>query len=153
MKFDPQIHHRRSIRLPGYDYSRPGAYFITIVTQGRATLFGGISNGAMQLSQRGQIAAECWRAIPNHFPNVEMGAFVVMPNHVHGIVILREYLGRGVVSTPVIFTPPVSTPVVSTPQGDETSPLRGPALGNETSPVRQPTLGQVVAYYKYQSTK
>ena len=153
MKFDPRIHHRRSIRLPGYDYSQPGAYFMTIVTQGRAALFGDVCNGAMQLSQMGQIAGKWWRLIPDHFPNVELGAFVVMPNHVHGIVILREYLGRGEVSTPPVSTPPVSTPVIPTPQGDETSPLRGRTIGDETSPIRGPTLGQVVAYYKYQTAQ
>jgi REP element-mobilizing transposase RayT len=95
MKFDPQKHHRpfdaaqgrRSIRLQGYDYTQSGAYFITIVTYHREPLFGGIVNGEMQLSAMGRIADEHWRAIPEHFPNVELGAYVVMPNHVHGIII------------------------------------------------------------------
>jgi putative transposase len=89
MKFDPQIHHRRSIRLSDYDYSQPGAYFITIVTRGRECLFGEIKDGEMQLSGMGQIAEEAWRAIPEHFPQVELGTYVVMPNHVHGIIIIR----------------------------------------------------------------
>ncbi len=86
MKFDLQNRYRRSIRLKGYDYSQPGAYFVTMVTQGRECLFGEIVNGEMLLNEFGRIADECWRAIPNHFPNVELGAYIVMPNHV-----LRPY--------------------------------------------------------------
>jgi REP element-mobilizing transposase RayT len=81
-------HHRRSIRLHGYDYTRAGAYFVTIVTHQRDCLLGEIRNGEMVLNHFGQIADECWRAIPEHFPFVELGAFVVMPNHVHGIVVI-----------------------------------------------------------------
>jgi REP element-mobilizing transposase RayT len=90
MKYDPQKHHRRSIRLKGYDYAQPGAYFITIVTFQRESLFGNIVNSEMQLNDYGRIADECWRAIPEHFPHVELGAYVVMPNHVHGIIVIHE---------------------------------------------------------------
>ncbi len=88
MKYDPKIHHRRSIRLKRYDYSQPGAYFVTIVTRQRECLFGEIVGGEMKLNDWGEIADECWRAIPEHFPNVESGAHIVMPNHVHGIVVI-----------------------------------------------------------------
>jgi len=90
MNFGPKIHHRRSIRLKGYDYTSPGGYFITIVTKGRIALFGEIVGGEMEYSDKGRIAIDCWRAIPGHFPNAELGVFVVMPNHVHGIIILHE---------------------------------------------------------------
>lgn len=90
MKFDPQKHHRRSIRLKEYDYSQPGGYFITTVTYQRDCLFGDIANGKMPLNSLGLIADECWRAVPDHFPNVELGAYVVMPNHVHGIIVIHE---------------------------------------------------------------
>lgn len=89
MKFDPQKHHRRSIRLKGYDYTQAGAYFVTMVTYQREPLFGEIANGEMRLSPMGQIAEEHWRAIPDHFPYVELGAYVVMPNHVHGIIVIH----------------------------------------------------------------
>lgn len=89
MKFDPQKHHRRSVRLKGYDYTQTGAYFITIVTYHREPLFGEIVNGVMQLSTMGRIAEEHWRAIPEHFPQVELGVYVIMPNHVHGIIIIQ----------------------------------------------------------------
>ena len=90
IRYDPEKHHRRSIRLKGYDYASPGGYFITLVTEGRVCLFGEIVKGEMQYSEKGQIAYECWRAIPEHFATVELGSFVIMPNHVHGIIILRE---------------------------------------------------------------
>ena len=87
--YDPQKHHRRSIRLPAHDYSHPGAYFITLVTYQRDCLFGNIVEGEMQLSAMGQVAEEHWRLIPQHFPQVELGAYVIMPNHVHGIIIIN----------------------------------------------------------------
>jgi putative transposase len=83
---DPTRHHRRSIRLPGYDYAQAGAYFVTINTHNRECLFGAVVNGEMVLSRFGQVAAEYWGAIPHHFPHVELDAWVVMPNHIHGIV-------------------------------------------------------------------
>jgi REP element-mobilizing transposase RayT len=87
---DPNEHrNRRSIRLQAFDYSSPGAYFITIVTHGRAALFGRIVNGEMQLSRVGAVADRCWREIPEHSHHAELGSFVVMPNHIHGILILR----------------------------------------------------------------
>src|SRR5690349_15373556 len=96
MKFDPQKHHRRSIRILGYDYTRPGGYFVSIVAQGRACLFGSVVDGEMVLNEAGRIADECWRAIPEHFPHAELGVYVVMPNHLHGIIVLHEH-GRGTI--------------------------------------------------------
>ena len=89
-KFDPQKHHRRSIRLKGYDYSQEGAYYVTIVTYHRDCLFGEIVNEEMILNDLGKIANECWCAIPEHFPFVELGAYVIMPNHAHGIIVIRN---------------------------------------------------------------
>ena len=89
-KFNPQKHHRRSIRLKGYDYTSAGAYFITIVTYQRDCLFGEIVDGNMVLNDYGRIADEFWRAIPEHFPNVDLGAFAIMPNHIHGIIIITD---------------------------------------------------------------
>lgn len=96
MKFDSQKHHRRSIRLKEHDYAQPGGYFVTIVTYQRDLLFGEVANGEMVLSEFGKIADACWCAIPEHFPNVELGAHVVMPNHVHGIVVINESVGAHV---------------------------------------------------------
>ncbi len=77
---------RRNHRLPEFDYSQPGAYFVTIVTQYRKTLFGQIVDGEMVLNDIGKMVEEVWVAIPEHFPNVELGEFVVMPNHFHGVI-------------------------------------------------------------------
>ena len=89
-RFDPQKHHRKSIRLQRYDYGQAGVYFVTMVTYQRDCLFGEIQNGKMILSDFGIIADECWRAISKHFPNVELGVHVIMPNHVHGIIVIRN---------------------------------------------------------------
>src|SRR5215213_2385048 len=86
MKFNPQIHHRHSIRLPDYDYSRPGAYFITLVTRGRERLFGKIKEGEMQLSNAGQIVRDVWNSLPARYPQIELGTAQVMPDHFHGIL-------------------------------------------------------------------
>jgi len=80
--------HRRSIRLKGYDYTQAGAYFVTICTKDRACLFGDVADGVMRLNQMGHIVRQCWLAIPDHFPHVLLDEFVVMPNHVHGILVI-----------------------------------------------------------------
>ena len=79
---------RKSIRLIGYDYAQAGGYYVTIVTFQRECLFGEIACGEVRLNALGRIVAECWQAIPEHFPRAEVDAFVVMPNHVHGIIFL-----------------------------------------------------------------
>jgi hypothetical protein len=89
MKFDPQKHHRRSIRMPGYDYSQPGAYFVTLVTHGRECLFGEIENSEMHLNDAGRIVWDIWNSLPARYPQIALGAAVVMPNHFHGIVTIE----------------------------------------------------------------
>lgn len=82
--------NRRSIRLKGYDYTQPGAYFITICTHHRVHLFGAVVDGEMQLNALGEVAYQCWLAIPDHFPHAALDEFVIMPNHVHGILWIVE---------------------------------------------------------------
>ena len=94
MPYNPQAHHRCSIRLKGYDYTQPGAYFVTLVTQGRECLFGEIENGEMRLSPVGQVVRSEWLRLDKRFPKVELDEFMVMPNHVHGIIVLVDR-GRG----------------------------------------------------------
>ncbi len=93
MKFDPQKHHRRSIRLKGYDYSEAGAYFVTIVAWQREMLFGDVVNGEMQLNDFGKIVGDEWGQTAIVRPNVKVGEFVVMPNHFHGILIFVDVVG------------------------------------------------------------
>lgn len=90
MKFNPEIHHRKSIRLRGYDYSQAGLYFVTICTHERLPLFGKIDDGKMVANDAGVLVEKCWREIPVHFPQVILDGFVVMPNHIHGIVEIRD---------------------------------------------------------------
>ena len=85
-KYNPRIHHRRSIWLKGYDYSCPGLYFITICVQNRTCLFGHIENGKMILNHAGQLVENEWLKILQRFPNVRLHQYVVMPNHFHAIL-------------------------------------------------------------------
>jgi REP element-mobilizing transposase RayT len=87
---DVSPHQRRSIRVPGYDYAHPGAYFVTICAQGRVCLFGEVSDGEMRLNEYGRIVEQEWRQTAILRPYIELDAFVVMPNHFHGILIITE---------------------------------------------------------------
>ena len=81
---------RRPNRLKDYDYSQTGYYLVTICTQDRVNYFGGIEKGQMRLNDIGQVVTDCWWGIPEHFRNMALDEFVVMPNHVHGIVIVDK---------------------------------------------------------------
>ncbi|MCK9295183.1 MAG: hypothetical protein M0P70_08855 [Desulfobulbaceae bacterium] len=119
-RYNPAIHHRRSIRLQGYDYSQAGAYFITICTHNRECLFGAVGAGSkpapsigskpalgpgpqdraglepaptqstdqMALNEFGEIVQYTWDDLPNHIAGIELDAFVIMPNHIHGIIVI-----------------------------------------------------------------
>ena len=93
VKFDPQKHHRRSIRLKGHDYSSAGGYYVTIVAWQREFLFGEVVNKEMILSRFGLVAKQQWEKLPKRFPNIELGAYMIMPNHMHGIILITN--GRG----------------------------------------------------------
>jgi REP element-mobilizing transposase RayT len=86
--YDPERHHRRSIRLKAFDYRTPGAYVVTVCTRYGACLFGQISEAQMQLSSSGQMVLSIWDEIPAHYPGIDVDAFIVMPNHIHGILVL-----------------------------------------------------------------
>jgi putative transposase len=81
---------RRSLRLKGYDYAQAGAYFVTICTQDRACLFGDAADGTICLNAAGQLAATLWSDMPIRFPDIDLDAFVVMPNHIHGIIVFSD---------------------------------------------------------------
>lgn len=119
---------RRSFRLKDYNYSQAGAYFVTICTQKGKLILGKVVEDEMVLNKYGQIVEQSWNELLNHFLNMKIDWFVVMPNHIHGIIALDDD-GRGGV-------PP--------PMGDS-------ALGG--SPLKKPKLGQMVAFFKYQTTK
>ncbi len=93
MSYDPQKHHRRSIRMRSYDYSDPGAYFVTICTDERRHLFGEIIDDEMRLNDVGQAVRWIWNTIPERFPRVELDQHIIMPNHIHGTIVLHAYEG------------------------------------------------------------
>ena len=94
--------------MKGYDYSSPGAYFITICTHQRECLFGEIVDGEMECSEFGAIVQDCWQQIPNHFPKIQLDASIVMPNHIHGILWIQDdgdAAGKGM-AVPCPYTMP-----------------------------------------------
>jgi REP element-mobilizing transposase RayT len=100
---------RKSIRLKEYDYSQAGDYFVTICTQNHECKFGEIVNGEMHLNNFGMVVEDCWKGISLHFKNVELDEYIIMPNHLHGILILNEPVGtRHAVSLPEQFGKPIS---------------------------------------------
>ncbi len=161
-KYNPNIHHRRSIRLQGYDYSSEGLYFITICCHNKVCLFGHVVNAAMVLNEYGQVAFNEWMKTPEIRPNVELGEFIVMPNHIHGIIRItrRGELhspniesnssdGRGVLDTPDYVGD--SRGVLNTPDfmGECNSPQRySPRLRGPSQ-----TIGAIVRGYKSAVTK
>ncbi len=94
--------HRRSIRLPGYDYSQPGAYFVTMVTHGHRCLFGRVEEGEMVLNTLGRVASAQWHQLPYRFADLELGEWVIMPNHIHGILVIT---GKGEASSDKLLRP------------------------------------------------
>jgi len=90
VKYNPNIHHRRSIRLQGNDYSKSGFYYLTLICKDRIHRFGNVENAKMVYNDTGKIAHECWLEIPKHFPKVILHEFVIMPNHIHGIIELKN---------------------------------------------------------------
>jgi len=86
----PPLHNRRSIRLRHFDYASPGSYFVTICAQCRKPSFGEIVGGEMRLNDLGRIVDQVWNELPQHFPSVRLDSFVVMPNHMHCIIILTD---------------------------------------------------------------
>lgn len=83
-----------SARCPNWDYGSKGAYFITICTKNRIQYFGKIENHKMKLNHVGKIAEECWQDLPHHFPNIQIDAFVIMPDHIHGIIIILRNISH-----------------------------------------------------------
>ena len=89
-KYDPEIHHRRSIRLPWYDYSQDGWYYITLCALGKKCLFGRFTDGRILLYQYGRIVEDCWKWLAKQYAYVHLDEYVIMPNHLHGIIVIRR---------------------------------------------------------------
>lgn len=104
MKYNPRIHRRRSTRLKGYNYAQAGSYFVTLNCHNRYHLLGEIHDGKMNLNQFGMIAYQEWIRTPELRPNIDLGEFIIMPDHIHGIIIIQEDVS--VLSSRVILHPP-----------------------------------------------
>src|SRR5687768_14411454 len=143
-RFDAKKHHRRSIRLPEYDYSQAGAYYVTIVAWHRECLFGEVVDREMKLNKAGEIVQWEWKELTKRLRFIELGAFIVMPNHFHGILIFRENVGATRQGLTNARLGNVSLSNVIT-DGTAGSPLpRGP----------QPkSLGAIMAQFKSRVTK
>lgn len=175
----PDLPQRHTIRRPGYDYAQQGAYYLTICTDDRRHWFGRIADGVMHPSPIGELAQQCWDAIPEHMPHVDIGEFVVMPNHVHGIVVIRERLVRvdGVLAVGADHDRPDTMPDHDTmqwpdampdettantptaqPRADRDRPLRPPTDPPAPTPRIMPivphgSLGRIVRAYKSAVTR
>ncbi|MCS6908535.1 MAG: transposase [Anaerolineales bacterium] len=138
MKYNPQHHHRRSIRLPGYDYTQPGAYFVTLVTHERQHLFGEIVVGEMHLNPWGEVAYQEWfqTAVLRPYVVLRDDEWVVMPNHMHGIIWIVDNDCRGAAPHPAPCKG-AAAPRPS-PRPSETSPIN----------VVPGSLGAIVRAYK-----
>ena len=143
-KYNPNFHHRRSIRLKGYDYGQAGLYFITICCQDRICRFGQVENGKMKLNEFGEIAHNEWLNTPKIRPNVKLGEFVIMPNHIHGIIEIHD---RGESHSPktkesherkgVCKTPPHHTPHHTQPPKSPSNNIGAIVRGYKSSVTRQ----------------
>lgn len=129
MAYNPEIHHRRSIRLRDYDYSVAGAYFVTICAFQRECLFGEVVDGEMRLNDAGLVVVNGWQSIPRHFPHATLDEFVVMPNHVHGVVFVNNTVGAQFIAP-----------------NDQCTPIMQGAMN------RAPTLGAIVRAFKARCT-
>ncbi len=136
-----QYHTRSSIRLREYDYRQTAAYFMMVCVQGRECVLGVVMDENVLLTETGRIVKQWWYVVPKRFENVQLDEFIIMPNHIHGILVFENRVGAG---------SPRPIPGESDSRIENAS-SRG--KGAETTPLRGPTLGQVVAYFKYQSTK
>jgi REP element-mobilizing transposase RayT len=123
MRYNRDLHHRRSIRLKGYDYRSAGAYAVTTCVNGRELSLGRVVDGEMELSDLGRVAAESWTWLEEQYPYVSLDAWVVMPNHLHGIIVIHDDDGDG---------------------------GRG---GSRTAPTKRKPLGRLIGAFKTVSTK
>ena len=157
MVYDPRIHHRRSIRLRGYDYAGGGAYFITICTQDKVPMFGRVVEGEMIFNEAGRLVQKTWEDLPRRFVSLILDAFQVMPNHMHGVFVLP---GPGLHPALAEATKaPVIEPGAINPPWSGRAAGYGPGGKGRASPPptsmanrRRTSMGDVVGAFKSIST-
>jgi REP element-mobilizing transposase RayT len=143
-----------SPRLQNWDYTRNADYFVTICTQNREDFFGKITGGRMQLSAIGQIAGKFWNEISVHFPFVELGDFVVMPDHMHGIIMIRQ-INQGVETGRYVACNVSTGDHISTPNACNVSTENNPSKNDFMSAIspKPGSLPAMVRSYKSAITK
>jgi REP element-mobilizing transposase RayT len=142
--------------LRNYDYAQAGAYFITICTQRREWLFGEVMNGEMRLSALGEIADRLWYTLPGHHPKVELDAFVVMPNHVHGIVVIHDQaavLSRATSDDARVVPTDNPTPSVRTRRASSDVTISSALTQKRAKGPSPNSLGAIIGAYKSAVTK
>jgi len=168
MTYDPEHHHRRSIRLRGYDYAQAGAYFVTVCVEGRECSFGTIIDGVMRLNDAGRMVERWWLELNNKYPTVDTDEYSVMPNHFHGVILITaDDVGAALCGRPIADESgqqPLGHPHGDAPTDDVRAPLCGRPITAESGqppsghPHRDaptdaaPTLGDVVGWFKTMTT-
>ena len=157
-KYNPILHHRRSIRLKGYDYSQAGAYFVTMVTQDRECQFGEIAEDDFRPNSAGEMIARWWQELSNKFPSVELDEYVIMPNHFHGIIVIVE--DKGSKEGEHVGSPQLGAPQPGAPRSVGADLRVGPDQGEHIgSPQpgapqqrRHAPLSQIIQWFKTMTT-
>jgi len=154
MQLNPHMRARRSIRLKGWDYSQPSWYYVTIVVKERRCDFGRVVIDAVDLSELGRAADACWRKIPEHHDGVGLDEYVVMPNHVHGIVIINEKPRREIHRRDVQLNVPTDNgSMLNVPTDNAVEPVVSAdrpmihQIGKSISPVKG-SLSVIIRTYK-----
>ena len=162
MNYDPEQHHRRSIRKERFDYTSAGGYFVTICTNDKRHLFGAVCNERMHLNDAGNVITKTWNILPTRFPTVKLNEFVIMPNHLHGIIVISN------TPDPTLSNHPSQQPnagatlddhpqnVGATPCGCPIPPCDFPSIDTEIKHGHPhggaPTLGDIVGWFKSMTT-
>ena len=140
MAYNPDIHHRRSIRLCDYDYGTAGFYFVTICVHERRALFGTITDGIMHLNDAGRMVEDEYHRLSDHYPHIKCHEYVIMPNHFHAIIQITDDVAVGAGSAcPEMGIQPVCK--------------QGGQIGQADPAPTRHALGQIIGYFKYQATK
>jgi len=163
MKERGELPNRRSIRLKGYDYTRDGAYFVTICTQDRERTFGAVINGRVRLNACGQEVARCWAWLAEQYPYVYLDEWIVMPDHTHAIIVIRDDLCNGTVSDNSSVTNPnvAGADVTNSNEicrgGSRTALQRSAPdagfMGPPILPMQRKPLGRLMGAFKTVSTQ
>jgi putative transposase len=143
MNHDPNRHCRSSIRLKGYDYSQAGAYFVTVCAQEKKCLFGDIVDGEMHLNDAGKMARDVWDDLSIRYLSIETDAFVVMPNHIHGVIVI--------VGAPLVGAHSSVDHDTKNRAGTRPAPTQETKTVQSYRPV--PTLGNIVGTFKSITTR